>query len=98
MARTKALKRIAQNLLKGSCIRTAEFYRDTAKGTEYVKVQRGKVAVEEFFATKPEKDLDVAKPALANNGLPLQGYIMVDRTPVEFYGSEKAFKAMLAMD
>ena len=97
MARTKALKRIAQDWLKGSCIRNATFERECGKGLEYVKVVNGKVTDDKVINLAREAQ-DVTQPAQLNNGLQLQGYVMVDRLPVPFYGSEKAWNVLKAMD
>lgn len=103
MARTANLNTLAERMLTGSCLDSATFKRvnketvetvEAAKSmgrTKILSYQKNPIVQEKimrdpvFYAVPQERD-----------GKPFQGWILNDNDPVAFYGSEAAYKKLLA--
>lgn len=92
-------------MLKGSCIHNASFmfvgkthYEvcDVVKGTttNYEHVVYADIPLD----NEPAKTRKIAGSDKVENNLTLQGVMMVDGAPVEFYGSDTAWRKLIAME
>lgn len=114
MARRESFDKVALRTLSGTPFTNAEFYRiipSTGIG-EYVRVRRGKVvefnrevhdedriqeqAIEE--ASKVTKRDRKSNRLKEQNGMEYRGTVLILGSPVDFYGSEKAWKRFLEFD
>jgi hypothetical protein len=77
-------------MLDGSVFNSALFERKTSKGIERAYYENGKVKDLPFAQFTTERE-DKAAVLAAQGNLEYRGMIIVDRLPVSFYGSEKAW-------
>jgi hypothetical protein len=93
VGRTKVLKNVARDMLDGSVFNSALFERKTSKGIERCIFEKGKVKDLPFAPYTTDREDRIAVLAAQGN-LEYRGTIVVDRLPVPFYGSEKAWVAL----
>ena len=93
MGRTKALRNVAKGMLDGSVFTEALFERKTSKGIERCIFEKGKVKDLPFAQFTTERE-DKAAAVASQSGMEYRGTTVVDRLPVPFYGSEKAWVAL----
>lgn len=105
MARTASVETIARTILSGSCINVAEVQIATKTDLHSTLVRRNMGALQCHDTVKVpfevmHDDRSSHAPVVATgkmqNDLPLHGMIYVDGMPVEFYGSESAWRKLAA--
>lgn len=110
MARRESFEKVALRTIAGTPFHNAEMYRvivSTGVG-EYVKIKEGKVVEfkrephdDELFQKEVEEEsLKVVKNSKRSrpreqNGLEYRGTVMIAGSPIDFYGSDKAWKKFL---
>lgn len=95
MGRRAHFDTTARRMMDGSCIRNAEFARESADGTwEYTSMRNGRFSALEVI--KPTKAPVTVSQADQHNNLQYHGDIMVDGLPVPFYGSQASWLKLKA--
>jgi hypothetical protein len=103
MARTANLTTIATDLMNGSCLDSATFKRVNVATVETVEVVKsmGRVKIVKAIKnpidnTEPTRDPVFYPVPVERDGKPFQGWMMNGADPIAFYGSEAAFKKLIA--
>jgi hypothetical protein len=103
MARTANLTTLATEMMNGSCLDSATFKRVNTATVETVEVAKSMGKVKILKATK--NPIDTSEPTrdpvfydvpMERDGKPFQGWMMNGADPIAFYGSEAAFKKLIA--